>query len=723
MRNRARAIAAACVVALLVVAAGAVRHSDAKPARDAARADAKLQRLEAARDYYRNLAEPTVAPEVSQDVLVTAGSGKGAKKGIGTGRLGDRLRKDSGGFPPAAKQLGKIEQQAVKTGKNPRQIKQAKGTQTAKLLTMLVEFDENANDDFSNWSRPLDYITDDPDQCVTEPAGTTANGPLHNQLANPAGTADNYTFWVPDFNVEHYTKMLYTTTGLTDRVRTDLTGTDGKPGFDFSGRTMKNMYREMSRGAYDITGEVIGWVKVDHSQAWYGADSCAGGASSDTGHPDNPNGESQLVIDGITKFAVAHPNFPWANYDVEDTADADGDGNLNEPDGVIDHFVVVHAGEGEEGTGGPIYGTYAIWSSASTVLPADGGYTIPGTDMKVFNYIMQPEDGAVGVFAHEYGHDLGLPDLYDTSGAGSDSDVDFWDLMSSGSHSGELNQLAPTHMGAWDKFVLGWTDPLVFNPGDNGRSVQVGQQSNPPVGTKDAVRVNLPAKVVTLAEPHSGANSWWTNNDQDWADVKLSRTLAVPAGTDAKFHFWSNYIVEEDWDFDFVEVSTDGGTTWSQQKVFHADDDSLASTDDSYPDPNGRLHDYGDLKYGLTGDSGGWVELYVDLSAYAGSTIGLRIRHATDEAFVERGAFYDDFSLVVDGTTAFSDDTEGGTNGWTSQPGTFTDTSGGGFIQHSGPSTSTSPTWPSGGLRRVRHRPEVHVPTRGSSTPRRASGT
>ena len=47
MRNRARAIGAACVVALLVVAAGAARHSNVTPARDAARADAKLQRLQA----------------------------------------------------------------------------------------------------------------------------------------------------------------------------------------------------------------------------------------------------------------------------------------------------------------------------------------------------------------------------------------------------------------------------------------------------------------------------------------------------------------------------------------------------------------------------------------------------------------------------------------------------------------------------------------------------
>jgi immune inhibitor A len=157
----------------------------------------------------------------------------------------------------------------------------------------------------------------------------------------------------------------------------------------------------------------------------------------------------------------------------------------------------------------------------------------------------------------------------------------------------------------------------------------------------------------------------------------------VPAGTDAKFRFWTNYVIEADWDYDFVEISTDGGNTWSQQKIFNTDG-TLASTDDGYSDPNGRLHDYGDLKYGLTGDSHGWKELYVNLNAYAGQTIGLRIRHATDEAFLERGAFYDDFSLVVDGVTSFTDDVESGLNGWTAQAGTFAGTVGQGFIQSSG---------------------------------------
>ena len=44
------------------------------------------------------------------------------------------------------------------------------------------------------------------------------------------------------------TRCSYTKTGITERVRTDLTGPDGKPGFDISGYTMKNMYEEMSQG-------------------------------------------------------------------------------------------------------------------------------------------------------------------------------------------------------------------------------------------------------------------------------------------------------------------------------------------------------------------------------------------------------------------------------------------------------------------------------------------
>ena len=278
-------------------------------------------------------------------------------------------RKHSAGNPPAAEVLGALEARSAKTGKSPRFYKQAPSTQTARLLTVLVEFDPNAGDDFSGYERPAFVGAE---ECVTEPAGTLLGGPLHNDLPDPAtagrGT-DNNSFWVPDFSPSHYNKLIYTTRGLTQRVRPDLTGPDGRPGVDLRGYTVKNHYREMSKGAYDITGEVAGWVQVPHSEAYYGATPCGQAPQANTGHPDNPRQVGQLVVDAVDALAASDPDFPWADYDIEDQGDADGDGNLFEADGVVDHFVIIHAGADKAGAGGA-EGTYAIWSHASNVDPS-----------------------------------------------------------------------------------------------------------------------------------------------------------------------------------------------------------------------------------------------------------------------------------------------------------------------------------------------------------------
>jgi immune inhibitor A len=311
---------------------------------------------------------------------------------------------------------------------------------------------------------------------------------------------------------------------------------------------------------------------------------------------------------------------------------------------------------------------------------------IPNTDLQLANYIVQPEDSGVGVFSHEYGHDLGLPDLYDTSGA-ADSHIEFWDLMSAGSHSGPLFQSMPTHMGLWDKWILGWADPLILAPGASERDVQIGQTSRTPRGTRDGVRVSLPDKTITLATPHSGSSMWWSNNDQDWADVRLARTIDVPPGTDVRFWMWNDYTIELDWDFGFVEVSTDGGATWTEQKVY--DEAGVeVTTPDGYADPNGRMHDFGDKKHGLTGDTEGWQHHYVDLTPHAGSTVQVRLRYATDEAFLERGWFVDDLSVTADGgPPVWSDDAEAN-NGWTPEVDSFTTSTGEGWKLDGGTATA-----------------------------------
>ena len=84
--------------------------------------------------------------------------------------------------------------------------------------------------------------------------------------------------------------------------------------------------------------------------------------------------------------------------------------------------------------------------------------------MWVYDYTVQPENGGLGVFAHEFGHDLGLPDLYDTSGntGGAENNTAFWTLMSSGANIGDGSPDgigdAPTDMGAWERLQLGWLE-------------------------------------------------------------------------------------------------------------------------------------------------------------------------------------------------------------------------------------------------------------------------
>ncbi len=220
-----------------------------------------------AAEPYINYAAPQVEAAFGDDVQVSKSGTAVDKRGDAIARAMAFDAKHAEGNPVAARELAKLEAKSLRTGKSPKAIKsQYKGataTQEAKLLTILVEFNDKAADDFTGVQVPTAFGATD---CKL---GSVQSGPLNNTIPNPAvGThPDNNSMWVQDFSSEHYNKMLYTKEGITDRVRTDLTGPDGQPGFDISGYTMKNMYEEMSHGAYTVTGEATPWVTVDHSEA------------------------------------------------------------------------------------------------------------------------------------------------------------------------------------------------------------------------------------------------------------------------------------------------------------------------------------------------------------------------------------------------------------------------------------------------------------------------
>ena len=619
----------------------------------------------AANGQWMSLVPPRVASdEFGPEELVMVDA-SGAPTALTPGNDKWAQKHHLGPNPKAAKKLAEQEARAIEKNKNPAAEK--KGTEYAKLLVLLIEFDRSVTDEFVDWVRPTDINNAD---CFTETIGMS--GPEYGELPDPefiGSGRDNNTFWVDDFSVEHYEQLLFTEEGITDRVRDDLIGPDGLPGIDISGYTMRNYFLEQSEGVYDLSGAVVDWLALPHSQAWYGADSCAGGRASMVGHPDNPIGVQQSVIDAVDVLNAREPGFPWADFDTDD-------------DGVVDHLVINHAGSGEEGGGGPD-GTYAIWSHSSDVKPAEGGHLActagsdgcaADHDIRVQNYIMQPEDAGVGVFVHEYGHDLGLPDLYDTVSGGGNS-VQFWDLMSTGSHSGPIFQSMPAHMGLWDKWVLGWADPIITNA-SRPRTIKVGQTSNPPFGSADGIKVNLPNQEIDLSEPYSGEYMWWSNNDTNWADARLIQDFDLSgAAGDIEFTFWTDYIIETLWDYNFVEVSTDGGSSWVQL----ADKDGITTNDD----PNGNLVNYGNLQNGITGSSSGWIQMRFDLSPYAGQSISLRFRQATDGAFLERGMFVDDIEITDDSSSIFFDDAETEGN-WISDSQAFVGEPGQGWILSTG---------------------------------------
>jgi immune inhibitor A len=355
-------------------------------------------------------------------------------------------------------------------------------------------------------------------------------------------------------------------------------------------------------------------------------------------------------------------------FDQQDRYDVDGDGNFNEPDGFIDHFQVVHAG-GDEAAGDPNQGTDAIWSHrwyANLQAGGPGGQVgvnvgsnagfvssplVPNnpTGVWVGDYTVQPENGGLGVFAHEYAHDLGLPDLYDTSGneGGAENNTAFWTLMSSGANIGDGGPDGigdnPTDMGVWELFQLGWLNAQ----GDKGPFYEVaraGEKSNHKLGpnvpatkSPQAVFVTLPDKVIPLelGPPAEGDSFFWSTRGND---LNTSMTASV-SGTalTAKVR----YDIEQDWDYAFLEASTNG-TTWTPVLTNRSDRPGHAGHNQS------GLNDSGT---GITGSTAGaWVDLTATLPA---GTTQVRFRYQTDPAAVENGFMVD--AVAVDGTPVADD--------------------------------------------------------------------
>jgi immune inhibitor A len=448
-------------------------------------------------------------------------------------------------------------------------------------------------------------------------------GPLHNQIPQPDRAVDNSTIWAPDFSQAHYQDLLFS-------------GQEGAV-------SMRNFYIELSSNRYAVDGEVTDWVTLPFNANRYDDDvtyNCTFPGVPGT-YPcagvwlflrDSLNGwYNAQIAAGKTQAQI---NAELAKFDVWDRNDYDGDGNFDEPDGYIDHFQAVHAGMGEE-VGGGAQGGAAIWSHrwfayynlAGQLGPEfnkAGGVRVGGSNYWVGDYTVEPENGGVGVFAHEFGHDLDLPDLYDTNGG--DNSTGYWTLMSAGSYGSDGTTdigSRPVHMGAWEKLQLGW---LKYD------LAHAGTKSEHKLGPATYNTRNAQALITVLPEnvigPRAGSAFYYSGSAAN-LDTTMLRTVTLPDGS-ATLNAQVQYDIETDWDYAYVIV-VDGGTT-------HIIPTNLSTT----TNPNDQ--NFGN---GITGTSAfEYVPLTADLSAFAGRTVQVGFRYWTDAFTNGKGLLIDDLQIT-----------------------------------------------------------------------------
>ena len=476
-------------------------------------------------------------------------------------------------------------------------------TYTTKALVLLVEFGDDA------WPAGS-----------PSPTGPMTPGPARGAIPPPAPD-DNRTYWPGDFSQMHYQQEPF---GNSYSIY-DATGSYRGS----SDSTMRNYYLEQSHGTFTVSGDIAAWVKVDMPESWYGADSDPWNVTDDLTGP-----VWRVARDAVAKFASEHPRFPWSEYDRENPYGITGD-DFYQPDGYVDHLVLVHAGS-DQSAGGGAQDSDAIWAHSWGILentsggPGDGpGYMVPGTKGQgpqqtgiwVYPYTINAEDGDPGGFSHEFAHDLGLPDEYDYSSVTGDASSGFWTLMSAGSNLGRqwgvLSEPGP--MNVWDKYDLGFVTPKLVKR--NTTATVKLQPAATGAASSTGVIISLPKrKHVIELSGKDGPAEWYSDFGNDLDNIVTTRSAVSVPVDDASLTLRTWYDIEQGYDYGYVWVSDDNGATWTTVQ-------SAATVDD------------GTGSYGLSGtDMEHWQDtMTYDLSAYAGKSVLVKFEYKTDAGVAPPG--------------------------------------------------------------------------------------
>ena len=207
-----------------------------------------------------------------------------------------------------------------------------------------------------------------------------------------------------------------------------------EPGYSELGGTgsARDYYVDNSLGVFVPQFDVVGPVELAHGYAYYG---------ENKGNGDDMRAE-QMIIDACR---LVDDEVDFSQYDFNN-------------DGYIDNVFVFYAGYGEATT----MDKNTIWPHSWDITEATS-VPIMLDGKRLNHYACTNEldsDGimdGIGTFVHEFGHVLGLPDLYSTQGSNAFT-PNIWTVMDEGEYNN--NSRTPPYFTAFERYSLGWLSPI-----------------------------------------------------------------------------------------------------------------------------------------------------------------------------------------------------------------------------------------------------------------------
>jgi immune inhibitor A len=453
-------------------------------------------------------------------------------------------------------------------------------------------------------------------------------------------TSSSTGMYYSSYPVSHYQELMFAENGYQGPSGENLLS-----GYQY--------YQSESGGEFFFTGTSYGWVTANSSAAAYGA--------NDPDSNDSDVDVPTLVKEAVEK-AVLQSSINLDDFDLEDPYDADQDGNLNEADGIIDHVMIYHSSMGED-AGGGVLGEDAIWSHRFFVNQTGNistmGYEIPGTGKRVFGYTIQAIDAAAGVVVHEFGHDLGLPDEYDTGTSFKGSPVGSWSVMSGGSWAGTIAGSEPTGFSTYARSELqrdhgtNWLNEQTvdFETLGSPLDIDLVEAVNHDSNTINQVKITLPLPEVEFKLPYGGDFQYYSSYGHSLNNT-MSFELTLPDSDNLQLAMKAHWNIEKDWDFARVLVNgvAIAGNHTSANNPY-------TGQYEGYEDATNYISDKSENIAGAEGENF-WVDLTFDVSSYKGQVITVSLEYRTDTNTGGYGFVADNIQLLDNSAQAYFDDAE-----------------------------------------------------------------